>query len=299
MDTPTAERIVRAQLDVVGELEVEKDRPWATTWRVPTRDGVVWFKACGEVQRFEPQLTADLGSRWPDAVAPVIAYEPRQWILLEDAGTTIGVDGNRPEAWSDVLPKVAELQRGETTRAADHIANGVPDMRFETLPARYADFTSRPELPLEQHDRERLRSLEPRFNALCGELAESGIPYSIQHDDLHFGNVFDDGTTMRVLDWGDASVAHPFFSLVVTFQFLEEVSKLQPGDPWFGRLGTAYLEPWGSGYETVLDIALRVGSMTYAIAWARQWEHLPDEERGEFAEYWGYNIRRAMAQLER
>jgi hypothetical protein len=299
VDSHTAERIAREHVDVVGELELEKDRPWATTWRVPTPDGIVWFKACGDVQRFEPDLTAALGTRWPNVVAPLIAYEPRHWILLEDAGTPFGVYGNQPEAWHAVLPKYAELQRGETVHANEHLASGVPDMRFEILPARFDDFTRRPELPLDPPERERLRALAPRFLVLCDELAESGLPYSIQHDDLHFGNVFDDGTTLRVLDWGDSSVAHPFFSLVVTFQFLEEVSKLPPDDPWFGRLSAAYLEPWGPGYERVLEIALRVGSMAYAIAWARQWEHLPDGERAEFTAYWGANIRRAMAQLER
>jgi hypothetical protein len=298
VDTRTAESIAREYVDVVGELEVEKDKPWATTWRVPTRNGVVWFKACGDVQRFEPQLTADLGSRWPNVVAPVIAYEPQSWILLEDAGTPFGVYGNQPEAWHVLLPKYAELQRGETAHANEHLASGVPDMRFEVLAERYDDFAGRA-LPLGQPELEHLRALAPRFRKLCSELAASGIPYSIQHDDLHFGNVFDDGATLRVLDWGDSCVAHPFFSLVVTFQFLEEVSKLPPGDPWFGRLRAAYLEPWGPDLDEVLDLALRVGSMTYAIAWARQWEHLPDGERAEFTAYWGDNIRRAMAQIER
>jgi Ser/Thr protein kinase RdoA (MazF antagonist) len=171
-------------------------------------------------------------------------------------------------------------------------------MRFEVLPARYEDLGRREHLPLDRGERERFRKLAPRFSELCDALRGT-VPYSIQHDDLHMGNVFDDGETLRVLDWGDSSVAHPFFSPVVTFQFLEEVSKLPPTDPWFTRLRAAYLEPWGPGYEDVLELALRVGAMAYAIAWGRQWEHLPEAERSEFTEYWGHNIRRAMAQLER
>jgi hypothetical protein len=294
-----AERIAREHVDVAGPLDLEKDRPWATTWRVPVRDGrSVWFKACGDVQRFEPQLTAALGTRWPDVVAPVIAHEPQAWIMLEDAGTPFGVYANQVEAWHALLPKYAQLQRGETAHAEEHRATGVPDMRFEVLPERYDDLVSR-DLPLEHEELDRLRALAPRFAERCAELATAGVPYSIQHDDLHMGNVFDDGTTLRVLDWGDASVAHPFFSLVVTFQFLEDVSHLAPDDPWFERLRAAYLEPWGPGLDDVLDLALRVGSVAYTIAWARQWDHLPDEERREFAENWGHNIRRGLAQIER
>jgi hypothetical protein len=57
-------------------------------------------------------------------------------------------------------------------------------------------------------------------------------------------NVYSDGGRLRVLDWGDASISHPFASLLVTFRFLEEVTRLQPEDPWFARLHDAYLEPW-------------------------------------------------------
>src|SRR5690348_9340846 len=117
MDTEEAERIAREHVEVAGPLEVEKQRPWATTWRVPVRDGVVWLKACGDVQRFEPDLSAALGARWPNVAAPLIAYEPQQWILLEDAGTPFGVYGNQPEAWHALLPRYAELQRGETAHA--------------------------------------------------------------------------------------------------------------------------------------------------------------------------------------
>ena len=117
---------------------------------------------------------------------------------------------------------------------------------------------------------------------LCDELATAGIPESIQHDDLHMANVYAKDGHLRVLDWGDSSVAHPFFSPIVTFRFLREENGLAPGDPWFDRLRDAYLEPWGSGLEEVFTLAMRVGVFAHAIAWARQRDHLEASEHPDF-----------------
>ncbi|HZR94572.1 MAG TPA: aminoglycoside phosphotransferase family protein [Gaiellaceae bacterium] len=290
---------IRAHVEPTGAIEVEKERPWATTLRVPTADGPVWFKAAGGVQLFEPRLTAQLAARWPDRVTEVIAHdEERAWLLMGDAGTAIGVYGNPPEAWEQILPRYAELQIGETAHAADHLAHEVPDRTLAQLPELYDDLAAR-DLPLDAADRARLRDLRPRFAGLVDELVSRGIADTVQHDDLHFANVFEKNGRLRVLDWGDACISHPFFSLVVTLQFLVEVSGRDPGDPWLPRLRAAYLEPWGRDLGGVLELALRVGAVAYAIAWARQRDHLPDDEVAEFEGYWGDNLRRAIAQIER
>jgi hypothetical protein len=69
-----------------------------------------------------------------------------------------------------------------------------------------------------------------------------------------------------VLDWGDASISHPFASLVVTFEFLETSNGLPPDDPWFARLAAAYLEPWGGGHAETLELALQVGVLAHCCA---------------------------------
>ena len=105
--------------------------------RVPLADGVAWFKACGPVQAFEPRLTGELFTRWPDRVAEVLAHdEERAWLLLGDAGTPIAACGNPPEAWLAVLPLYAELQRGEAAHMDEHLAHGVPDLRIATMTRR-------------------------------------------------------------------------------------------------------------------------------------------------------------------
>ncbi|MDX6400170.1 MAG: hypothetical protein QOF27_776 [Gaiellaceae bacterium] len=296
MNRAAAEEWIRAHLEPAGAIELAHERPWATVLRVPFADGVAWFKACAPVQAFEPRLTAQLFARWPDRVAEVLAHdEERAWLLLADAGTPMRTFGNPPELWLEALPRYAELQHGEAAHAHDHLAHGVPDLRIATLPARYEDFL-RGELPLEHDEICRLRKFAPRFAELCAELAAHAMPETIQHDDLHHANVYQQGERLRVLDWGDSSVSHPFFSLVVTFRFLEEINKLPPSDPWFARLRDAYLEPWGGGHADAGTLAVRVGKFAHAFAWARQRDALPKDARPEFDEWYPVVLRRAVAE---
>jgi hypothetical protein len=150
-------------------------------------------------------------------------------------------------------------------------------------------------LGLDDDELDRLRAFAPRFAQLCGELAAHGVPETAQHDDLHGANVYARGGRLRLLDWGDASVSHPFASLVVTFRFLEERNKLPPADPWFGRLRDAYLEPWGAGLADAFALALRVGTFAHVIAWQRQRDHLPAAALPAFDRWYPVVLRRAVA----
>jgi hypothetical protein len=296
VDRSAAEAWIRTYVQPVATMEMARERPWATVLRVPLATGVAWFKACSPVQAFEPRLTAALFARWPDRVVEVVAHdEQRAWLLLADAGTPIGYYRNPPETWLAALPGYAELQRGEAAYTPEHLTHNVPDLRVARLPARYDDML-RHDLPLESDEVGRLRQFATRFAALCAELAAHEVPETIQHDDLHGANIYSQGEALRLLDWGDASISHPFASLVVTFRFLEKSNKLPPGDPWFARLRDAYLEPWGRGLATAFDLAIRVGTFAHAIAWTRQRDALP-EARADFDSEFQVVLRRAVAQM--
>jgi len=296
LDVIAAEAWIRKHVEPAGAIETTHDRPWATVMRVPVAGGVTWFKACAPVQAFEPRLTAELYARWPDRVTEVLAVdEARRWLLLGDAGVAVGELGNPPEAWLEALPSYAELQKGETAYAVDYVGHGVPDLRMAALPAGYEHMLAS-ELPLARDDVHRLRGYAPRLAELCAALADLGINESVQHDDLHMANLYSDGDKLRIVDWGDSSIAHPFFSLVVTFRFLEEVNHLAPDDSWFHRLRDAYMEPWGSGLEEAFEIAIRVGWFAHTIAWTRQRDALPPEARPDIDRGFAKVLRRAVAQ---
>ena len=286
---------IRLHVALTGAIELTHERPWATVLRVPVAGGAAWFKASGDAQGFEPTLSAELFAHWPDRVAEVLGHdEERGWLLRADAGEPTAGRGNPPEPLLSLLPRYAELQRGEALHADEHLARGVPDFRVARVPERYDDLL-RGDLPLQHDEIARLRAFAPRLAELCGELAAHGVAETVQHDDLHLANVYERGGRFRLLDWGDTSIAHPFASLVVPFRFLEEINRLPPTDRWFERLRDAYLEPWGSGFGETFALAVRVGAFTYPIAWSRQRDYLPEDARAEFDKHFSIVLRRAIA----
>ncbi len=297
VDTGAAEEWIREHVAPSGPVQPAYERPWSTVLRVPLAAGPAWFKACGPAQEFEPRLTARLFERWPDRVPEVLAYDQgRGWLLLADAGARMGDRGNRPEDWLRILPLYAELQRGEAGFVADHLEHGVPDLRLAALPPLFDDFLCE-DLPLASRDRARLEAFAPRFEALCAELGTHGLPETIQHDDLHMNNVFVNDGALRVLDWGDASISHPFASLVPTLRFLEERNGLAADHPQVTRIRDAYLEPWGDGMDGVFAAALQVAHLAHAIAAVRQRRALRGSARERFDRDLAVRLKRSLIRM--
>jgi hypothetical protein len=200
---------------------------------------------------------------------------------MADAGTPLRELGNPPDRWYELLPAVAQMQMGEMPFTADHLDAGVPDLRLGRIPERFEELFA-VELPVTAVEVADLAATHRSLERWCADLDDAGIGATVQHDDLHMNNVYLGDGTLRVLDWGDASISHPFFSLFETFRFLSTVNGLGPDDPWFARLRDAYVEPWGPGLEEVFDLALRVAGFAHAIAWLDQREVLPASDRADF-----------------
>jgi hypothetical protein len=262
-------------------MELVKDRPWSTVWRV-TRDGeTLWRKQCKSIWRFEPRLTAMLALRWPDRMPEVVDYdEDEAWLLMRDAGAMIEDVPHAHELWLEAIALYAELQRGEIAHVGDHLAHGVPDQRLVVLQREYANMLERDELPWRDDQRERLCRFEPRFAELCAALDDVA---SVQHDDLHIHNVYEGP---RILDWGDSCIAHPFFSLVVTFNFVES---------GHDEIRDTYLEAYG-GEREEFERALRVGKIAHVFKWIRIRDVLPREDLPEYDEWFAGWIADAVAQ---
>ncbi|HEX7256350.1 MAG TPA: phosphotransferase [Gaiellaceae bacterium] len=271
-----ADAWIREQATVAGPIEQPHVYPWSTVMRVPTAEGILWFKAVSSQHAFEPELTLLLSEGFPDRVTRLVSVDPsRGWMLMRDAGTRLrDADVRDPLIeWAAILPRYAEIQIAFAPRAHELLGLGVPDARLAGLPrdveALLDDDAAlllgdSEELTADQRDE--LRRRMPALRAVVEELASYGIPDTIQHDDLHDGQVFLDRGRRVISDWGDSSVSHPFHTLTVTLRAIAWRHGLEPGSHRLLRLRDAYLEPWGVD-PFVADLAYRTGTLARALAW--------------------------------
>jgi hypothetical protein len=257
-----------------GPAEQVKLVAWSAVYAIPTTDGRVWFKANGGETRYEAPLAAALGAWAPDRVLVPLAIEPeRGWQLLPDGGTPLRelAANTDPATWGRFLTGYAELQRRVTPYADEMLALGVPDHRPASMPDKLVALLEDPGLVIEDDARAALRRLQPAYADACARLAEAGPAATIQHDDLHSNNMLPMPDGDRFFDWGDASVAHPFTTLLVTMRSFAYTLEVKTDDPVVRRVRDAYLEPWGLGRDgpELVRLATWTGIPGRALSWQR------------------------------
>jgi Phosphotransferase enzyme family len=122
----------------------------------------------------------------------------------------------------------------------------------------------------------------PSYGQWCRDLDDSGLPTTIQHDDLHSDNICwpgsardrlaGPGTGSRVIDWGDASIGHPFGTMLTALRSIAHHGRCDVDDARVLRVRDAYLEAfttYAPSDRLVSDLnrAVRVGAVTRALSW--------------------------------
>ncbi|GAA2121030.1 phosphotransferase [Nocardioides bigeumensis] len=278
------ERLAAAGLACAGEAEQRHVTPWSTVIRVPTTGGDVWFKANDASMHHESRVVGLLAAEVPDLVPPLIADDTdRGWLLMADAGEWLRSVSPREghlDHWLEVLPAYAAAQLAMRSHVEDLLSAGVPDRRLPTLVPAYAAL-------MDEIDAEpRFRAAETFVGELVERLAEHGINETLNHDDLHDGQVFvrsggaggaggaggsgRAGRRVLVMDWGDACVSHPFFTMSVTLQGvlswgLDDEEDSVDTTPFL----EAYLGPFRAAYPGVTQCDLaEAARVAMRLGWA-------------------------------
>ena len=211
--------------------------------RVVTDAGDLWVKAPSEHFRAEARVHPTVARLLPALVPTLVAVEEAEgWLLMEPL--TGAEDEDRADgAGMEVAVRWSEAQIGAVAHVDELLAGGCAHRGVEeTLAGFRRVLAGSSELALLGDDElAAIHGCADDLEAIVRELWAAGIPETVAHGDLHLGNVAWDGRSLRIFDWTDGCVSHPFLDAVHLARF----SRFRPGED--GLVAT-YAERWRATY---------------------------------------------------
>lgn len=273
-----------------GALSESRMRFWSAVFTIETDQGRHWFKVTNPGQAFEAQLAQVLATLVPDhVVAPVAIDATQGWLLSADQGPTLrDRGGTRIEDRELLARELARMQRTLAECESEVLGAGVSVLAAGDAAAYVLAAAEELEHLPADHPQGVTAEVADRVRGTAAELHEdaevldaTGLPNSLQHNDLGDANAFLDGTRVRLLDLGDAFWSHPLPVLQIPLAHATGEWPLPgPDDERVRRVVSAYASGWGVEAAVLLDAwpaAGRLARVHRFASWARLLAEVPPE----------------------
>jgi aminoglycoside phosphotransferase (APT) family kinase protein len=178
---------------------------------------------------------------------PLSLERERYWMLLADFGAPLEEKASLADKES-LFRTFGQIQIAAAAQVDELLAMGCLDRRLDRLAAQIEPLLNDPEATaeLDENEIKQLQALIPQLKARCDQLAGYKVPQTLVHGDLHTGNVTLYQGKLLFFDWTDACVAHPFFDVMLTINWENDL-ELQT------RLRDQYLALWTT-YEPMAHL---------------------------------------------
>lgn len=217
---------------------VEPFRLWSLSavMRVPTDDGVLWCKSSCDHFRAEARIHAGVARLLPELVPRLVAIEASEgWALMEPMAGAEAAE-QPPGAALEVARRWARAQIASAEHVPELLAAGLERRGADTTIAAFRRLLAESaELGLlSAEELAGIRAAADRALELTAECWDAGIPETLAHGDLHLGNVAWDGETLRIFDWTDGCISHPFLDATHLAHFAEPDAAAAAVDAYAG-----------------------------------------------------------------
>lgn len=227
--------------------------------RVSERD--YYFKASPNFPCFvnEGRVMNGLAALAPEVVPnPLFVHDTKNWMILEDLGDPL--ESNDPEMLAIILSAMGRVQIQAVQQMPALKSLKLPTSNLPDLLVEIKEMIDCEEARdgLTATEQQKLRAALPTIEGMVEELQAYSLPLSLNHGDLHGGNVIIREEQLIIFDWTWASITHPFFDLILLY--------LRNKATW-AQYAPEYFKQW-SEYES-LERCFEAWKLAYPLGLLR------------------------------
>jgi hypothetical protein len=221
------------RLVLTGGFQQLNASPCFSLIRFETNGVAVWFKAVGEPNLREFEITRGLAENHSQYLPRIIAVRPEWhgWLMLEAEGRSLR-NNTELEQWRNVVETFSHLQVDCIGESQKLLEIGCKDMRIATFFRRIDPFVQamtrlmqeQPAEPPHRLNQSELNQLASKLKDACRRMQLAGIPDSLFHGDFNLGNVRVNPARCVFLDWAEGCLGPPFLTLEYLIESLHSVN---------------------------------------------------------------------------
>ena len=236
---------------VEGKFRQLNATPSFSLVRFETNGPVLWFKAVGEPNQKEFAITCSLARFFPDYLPTILSTRPdwNGWLTKEVQGKLLS-EVQEQELWTEAAIALAKLQIQSIDRGSQILGTGARDLGSAALSKLIQPFMSlvaqlmdrQTKIPPPVLDRKDLSVLTDSLHSSLEAIDATGIPDTLGHLDLNPGNIIVSDSRCGFLDWAEAFIGNPLFSLEYLLQHARRA--FGENSDVRTRMITAYCAQW-------------------------------------------------------
>ena len=283
----TAAVVCPLGFELTGPLHQYNASPAFNLIRFETTGPAVWFKAVGEPNLREFPITLKLAERFSRFIPEILGTKPEWngWLSREVDGQKLG-ETKGTTSWKQAATELARLQIESISESQAILQAGAHDLeakRLLTAVDPFFDLVARlmeeqPKVPPAILSRDELSLLKLRIEDSLTLLEDLRIPSTLGHLDLNPGNVIVSDQGCILLDWAEAYVGLPFFSIEYLLQHFRR--EFGANTAFESQLVEAYKAPWRHLLpDDLIREALTLAPLAAVFAYAAGIGVWKDEER--------------------
>lgn len=225
-----------------GKIEDIQTTAWSNIHRIHTETGYVYLKITAELLSMEPIIAEMLSEKFHASVPIVIDKNIElNCFLMKDAGTPFWGYKNKElktTFLTEAIRQYKYIQKQCETYLSDLFALGVPDWQLEKLSEHFQQLIKQEDLLINDgmlpDEINKLSKCQSACEKLCNDLAKFNMPATLDHCDLHGGNILIDEKTHHttIIDWGEVVITHPFLSRVGILRGVVQYYDFQEQELW-------------------------------------------------------------------
>jgi Phosphotransferase enzyme family len=240
-----------AGFHVNGEFRQLNADPSFCLVRFETDGPALWFKAVGEPNQKEFTITSLLAQLFPEYLPRILARRPdwNGWLSGEVRGKLLSELQDK-QLWERAASALARLQIQSINSGSQILGAGARDLGSATLSKLIQPFMDVISQLMERQTKIPPAVLERRDLLLLGDSLQSSIeaiedfaiPETLGHLDLNPGNIIVSENRCGFLDWAEAYVGNPLFSLEYLLEHAQRA--FGAGSTARTRLTATYCAQW-------------------------------------------------------